>query len=745
MGGGPAGLYTAILLKKARPGAEVTVLERNRADDTFGFGVVFSDATLGGLERADRESYAAITRSFAHWDDIHIHHRGEVLRSTGHGFCGLSRQTLLSILQARAAELGVRIEYQREVAADEAFEGADLLVVADGVNSAFRARYADRFQPSIDWRPDRFVWLGTTFPFEAFTFYFNEDAAGLFMVHAYRYEEGRSTFIVECSGETFARTGLDIADEDGTIAYCERVFEKELEGHRLLKNRSHWRNFPTIRNGRWHDGRMVLLGDAAHTAHFSIGSGTKLAMEDSIALVDALARHERVPDALEAYEQERRPAVASLQRAAQVSLEWFEDAGRYMRMKPLPFAFSLLTRSLRVTHENLARRDPALVARVDERFAREAERQSGAAVVSSGGKAPPPMFTPFRLRELVLPNRVVVSPMCQYSAKDGAIDDWHLVHLGSRAVGGAGLVMTEMTDVSAEGRITPGCAGMYTAEHARAWARVVSFVHQRSAAKIGIQLGHAGRKGSTRLLWEGMDEPLPEGGWPLMSASAIPYGPRSPVPREMDRADMDRVVAEFVRATALSAEAGFDLLELHCAHGYLLASFISPLSNRRTDAYGGAIEGRMRFPLEVLDAVRAAWPAERPISVRVSAADWAAGGLSAEDAVEAARLLKAHGCDVIDVSTGQTVAEAQPAFGRLYQVPFSDRIRHEAGIATMAVGAISSYADVNSILAAERADLCCLARAHLHDPYWTRHAAREQRFDLPWPPQYLLARDFSPR
>jgi anthraniloyl-CoA monooxygenase len=475
-------------------------------------------------------------------------------------------------------------------------------------------------------------------------------------------------------------------------------------------------------------------------------------MEDSIALAGAIAGHPRVDEALAAYEAERRPVVASLQRAAQVSLEWFESAGRYLDMAPLPFAFGLLTRSLRVTHENLARRDPAFVARVDEGFARAAEQQSGvpapatAPIRGKGARRPPPpMFTPFRLRELVLPNRVVVSPMCQYSAKDGAIDDWHLVHLGSRAVGGAGLVMTEMTDVSAEGRITPGCAGIYTTAHAQAWQRVVAFVHEHSAAKIGIQLGHAGRKGSTRLMWEGMDEPLPEGGWPVMSASAIPYKPHSPVPREMDRADMDRVIAEFVRATELSAQAGFDLLELHCAHGYLLASFLSPLTNRRADAYGGPIERRLRFPLEVLDAVRAAWPAGRPISVRISAADWAPGGLSDEDAVAAARALREHGCDVIDVSTGQTVVDAKPAFGRLYQVPFSDRIRHEANIPTMAVGAISSYADVNSVLAAERADLCCLARAHLFDPYWTRHAAQQQGYDLPWPDQYQLARDFSPR
>jgi len=746
IGAGPAGLYFAILMKKARPDAFITVLERNRPDDTFGFGVVFSDATLEQLADADLETFGAITRGFAHWDDIHIHYRGRILRSTGHGFSGLSRQALLSILQDRARELGVELLFQREVVGDAAFPDADLVVVADGVNSALRGQHAEHFQPTVDQRPNRFVWLGTTFPFEAFTFYFNEVKEGLFMVHAYRYEEGRSTFIVECSEDTFARSGLDPQDEDGTIAFCERVFAKELAGHRLLKNRSIWRRFPTVRNARWSHKNMVLLGDAAHTAHFSIGSGTKLAMEDSIALAQALAARGSVPEALVAYEQERRKTVESTQRAAQVSLDWFENAERYLGMDPEPFAFGLLTRSLRVTHENLARRDPAFVAQVDERFAQQAERQSGVAVRrGKGGATPPPMFTPFRLRELLVPNRVVVSPMCMYSAKDGSVHDWHLVHLGSRAMGGAGLVMTEMTDVSAEARITPGCAGMYRDEHVAAWRRVVDFVHGSTPAKIGIQLGHAGRKGATKVLWEGMDQPLPEGAWPIVAPSPLPYLPVSQVPREMDRADMDQVIADFARAARLSEQAGFDLLELHFAHGYLLATFISPLTNRRTDAYGGTLEGRMRFPLEVLDAVRAAWPSHKPISVCISATDWAPGGLEGEEAVLAARMLKAHGCDIVDVSTGQTVSDARPSFGRLYQVPFSDRIRHEAEIATMAVGAISSSTDVNSVLAAERADLCCLTRAHLYDPYWTRHAAREQDWDLPWPEQYILARDFSPR
>ncbi len=742
IGGGPGGLYFAILMKKARPEARVIVHERNRSGDTFGFGVVFSDATLSRLEEADAPSYASITSRFVHWDDIDIHYRGEVIRSTGHGFAGLSRQTLLSILEARALELGVEIHFESEVKrfADVA-EGADLVLVADGVNSAIRAELADRFEPSIDYRPNRFVWLGTDKPFEAFTFYFNETEHGLFQVHAYQYEPGKSTFIVECSDKAYRSAGLDKATEDETIAFCEKVFEAQLAGHKLLKNRSIWRAFPVIRNKHWHTGNAVILGDAAHTAHFSIGSGTKLAIEDAIALAEAVLSSDRVEDGLAAYEKARRPTGESLQRSAQVSLEWFESTPRYMRLDPLTFAMSLLTRSLRITHENLKLRDPKFVERVDQAFAKAAEEQSGVPQKPSI----PPMFTPFKLRDLLIPNRVVVSPMCQYSAEDGTIDDWHLVHLGSRAIGGAGLVLTEMTDVDAEGRITPGCAGMYTTAHAKAWRRLTTFVHKHTQAKIGMQIAHAGRKGSTRRMWEGMDQPLAEGGWPLLSASAIPYLENSPVPKAMDRADMDRVKVDFVRATQLADEAGFDLIELHMAHGYLLASFLSPLTNQRPDEYGGSLQNRLRYPLEVLQAVRAVWPQQKPISVRISATDWAPGGTTADDSVQIAKALREHGCDIVDVSAGQTVPWAKPDFGRLYQVPFADRIRLEAGVPTMAVGAISSHADVNSILTAGRADLCVLARAHLFDPYWTHHAAQKQGVELPWPPQYSVLSGYSAR
>ena len=744
IGGGPAGLYFALLMKKADPGHDVTVVERNRADDTFGFGVVFSDATLDTFIEADRPTGEAITRAFAHWDDIDIHYQGQVLTSTGHGFSGMSRQALLDILQRRCAELGVALRFQTDVTDLTPYRDADLVLAADGVNSLVRSEYAEHFQPHVDWRPNRFVWLGTTFPFRAFTFIFKESPHGLWRVHAYRYDARHSTFIVETTETTWRRAGLDQASEDDTVVFAERLFARELEGHRLLKNSSLWRSFPTVKNAHWHWNNVVLIGDAAHTAHFSIGSGTKLAMEDAIALAGALHRHRDVAGALDAYEEERRPQVESIQRAAQVSLEWFEQTERYHgRLEPLQFAFSLLTRSLRVTHDNLKVRDAKFVETVDRWFAAKAADQSKVSVAAP--PVPPPMFIPLRLRELVLANRVVVSPMCQYSADDGTPNDWHLVNLGSRAVGGAGLVIAEMTDVSREGRISPGCTGMYKPEHVTAWKRVVEFVHAHSPARIALQLAHAGRKGSTRRLWEGIDEPLAEGNWPLISASAIPYFPHSQIPKAMDRADMERVQADFVKAASMAEAAGFDMLELHMAHGYLLASFVSPLTNTRTDAYGGTLDNRLCYPLAVFDAVRAVWPAARPISVKISATDWADGGVTPEESVEFARRLKAHGCDLVTVSTGQTVAHQHPAYGRLYQTPFSDRIRHEAGIATMTVGAVASYADVNSILAAGRADLCALARGHLYDPYWTRHAAWEQGFEVAWPDQYVSVKGFTPR
>lgn len=758
VGGGPAGLYFSILTKKRQPDREVIVFERNRADDTFGFGVVFSDATLERLAAADRETHDEIVSRFFHWDDIDVfveEHGVSKLaaRSRGHGFSGISRRTLLDILTRRARALGVTLHHETEVTPEQAEAAGALVVVADGANSAFRDARAADFGPHVDFRPNRFVWLGTTFPFEAFTFYFKNATAGLFQVHAYRYEEGQSTFIVECSDETFRKTGLREDDEQGTKAYLEKIFAAELAGHPLLLNRSIWRRFPVIRNDRWHRGTTVLLGDAAHTAHFSIGSGTKLALEDAIALHESLDRCTTIEEGLSAYERERRPVVESLQRAAQVSLEWFETTDRAMRHDPLTFSFSLLTRSLRVTHENLQKRDPELVSRIDQDFeVWSAERASRPiAPRTDRSSAPrPPMFTPLKLRELTLENRVGVSPMCMYSAIDGTVDDFHLVHLGSRAIGGAGLVMTEMTDVSQDARISPSCAGMYRDEHVEAWRRVVEFVHSRTPAKIGIQLGHAGRKGATLEPWIGPDLPLPDGvpgrePWPLVSPSPIAYAEANQIPREMIRADMDRIKVDFVRATERAEKAGFDLVELHCAHGYLLATFLSPLSNHRTDAYGGTVEKRLAYPLEVFEAMRKVWPAHKPMSVRISASDWAEGGTSLADVRVIGNAFREAGADIIDVSAGGTVAHQRPEYGRLYQVPFSDLVRNECGIATMSVGNISSYTDVNGILAARRADLCLLARAELYDPYWVRHAAMQQRCDIGWPLPYGVLAYYNPR
>ncbi len=743
VGGGPAGLYFSILMKKAFPDSSITVHEQNRADDTFGWGVVFSKETLGHFGDADRESYQAIQDAFAYWDDIDTFYGGTCVTSTGHGFCGMSRKRLLNILQARAAGLGVALRFETVVEHLDAFADADLIVGCDGVNSRIRESRREVFKPTIEWGACRFTWLGTTLPLDSFTFIYRENEHGLFQVHAYPFEPGLSTFIVECHEDTWRRAGLDEAPEAETVRYCEALFAEDLKGHRLLTNKSIWRSFPTVTTETWHDGRVVLMGDAVHTAHFSIGSGTKLAMEDAIALVDAFVRHgtDDVPAVLAAYEESRRVEVARLQKTAWTSRLWFENTRRYVGQHPVQFTFNQTTRSKRITWDNLARRDSAFVEQVREWYAGDVD-----APRQSDGRAPVPMFTPFRLRGLELRNRVVVSPMCMYSAEDGTVNDWHLVHLGSRAIGGAGLIVSEMTDVSREGRISPGCAGMYEPKHVDAWRRVTDFVHASSAAKIAIQIAHAGRKGSTRVSWEGVDEPLPKGNWPLISASAIPFRSRNQTPREMSRADMDEVRDQFARAAEMALAAGFDMIEIHMAHGYLLSSFLSPLTNLRTDAYGGSVAARSRFPLEVFDAVRAAWPDDRPISVRVSATDWVEpGGLGADDAVAIARSLKEHGCDVIDVSAGQTTPDARPVYGRMFQVPFSDQIRHEARIPTMTVGNIQDADQVNTILAAGRADLCVLARPHLKDPYLTLHAAeRYEHFDQPWPRQYLSVRPTRP-
>jgi len=739
IGGGPAGLYFSLLMKKAVPSTDITVYEKNPEGVTWGWGVVFSDETLENFQIADPETYEEITKSFVRWHTIDTHYKGRVIRSGGHIFYGLRRMRLLEILEKRCAHFGVRLRHSTEVADPADLDGADLVVAADGVNSRVRALHEDAFQPDIETGRSPYIWLATKRLFESFTFIIRESPHGLFQVHAYPFDSEMSTFIVETDEATWRRAGLDTAPEMAGVEYLERLFAPELKGDGLLSNKSSWIRFRRVKCATWRHGKVVLIGDAAHTAHFSIGSGTKLAMEDSIALASALAGSTTVDRALEIYQSARWVDVLKKQRAAEVSQRWFENIRRYAGFEPEQFTAGLLTRSRKVTHGNLKLRDEGYVLDLDRWFA---DRNGRAGVAPP----PPPMFTPFRLRSMEIPNRVVVSPMCMYSADDGMPNDWHLVHLGSRAIGGAGLVITEMTDVSRDGRISPGCAGMYRDDHVPAWRRIVEFVHAHSVAKIGMQLAHAGRKGSTKLAWEGSDEPLPSGNWPLLAPSAIAWAPGNQVPKEMDRADMDQVRDDFARAAARAEKAGFDMLELHFAHGYLLASFLSPLTNRRRDAYGGPLENRLRFPLEVFTAVRAAWPKEKPISVRLSASDWLEGGFDVAEAVEAARALRERGCDIIDVSSAWTTPESVPAFGSMYQVRFSDQVRNEAGVPTMTVGNIQHWDQINTILVSGHADLCVLARPHLADPYFTLHAAAQQKFyDVAWPNQYLTAKPRPPQ
>jgi anthraniloyl-CoA monooxygenase len=744
VGGGPAGLYFAISMKRRDPAHDITVVERNGADDTYGWGVVFSDQTLENLRRNDAPSADEIGRAFAHWDDIAVHFKGEVIRSGGHGFCGIGRKRLLNILQARARELGVKLQFQTEVKSTDAWRDADLVVAADGVNSLLRQQHAEAFQPSLEVRANKYIWFGTRQTFDAFTFAFEPTAHGWIWAHAYQFDAETSTFIVECQEATWRGLGLDTPDQAQSIAICERLFARYLGGHPLLTNARHrrgsaWLNFPRLSCARWSHGNLVLLGDAAHTAHFSIGSGTKLALEDAIFLADALhsPTHLTRAAALAAYEEARRVEVLKLQSAARNSTEWFENVPRYATLEPLQFAYSLLTRSQRLSHENLRLRDRAWLEDVERWIAERAGAARTARTV-------PPMFTPFQLRGLTLPNRIVVSPMATYSARDGCPGDFHLVHYGARAQGGAALVMTEMTCVTPDGRITPGCAGLYDEAQVAAWKRICDFIHAHTPAKIALQLGHSGPKGSTKLGWEGMDEPLDAGNWPLLAPSPVAWSPHNQVPRAMTRADMDAVREAFVAATRRAIACGFDWLELHCAHGYLLSAFITPLTNHRTDEYGGTLENRLRFPLEVFRAMRAAWPAERPMSVRISATDWVAEAASVDgaEAVAIARAFHAAGADIIHVSAGQTSTRAQPVYGRMFQTPFSDRIRNEAGVPTIAVGNIFEPDHVNGIIASGRADLCAIARPHLADPYWTLHAAAQQDYrGLAWPSPYLTGRD----
>ncbi|MET9263209.1 bifunctional salicylyl-CoA 5-hydroxylase/oxidoreductase [Amycolatopsis sp. NPDC004079] len=742
VGGGPAGLYFAVLAKQLGPDHEITVWERNAPDDTFGFGVVFSDETLGGIEHADSAVHEAMSREFARWDDIDVHYRDTVSTSGGHGFAAMSRKRLLAILQQRCREMGIDVRF-RSTAPDpaELAASSDLVVAADGVNSAVRTAFADSFRPSVETRQCRYIWLGTDLVFDAFKFYVLETPHGIMQVHGYPYGRDGSTFILEMHEDVWQRafgpiaaTGLGPGESDEkSIELIRELCGDIFDGHQLLANNSKWATFGTVRCESWVHDNVVLLGDAAHTAHFSIGSGTKLAMEDALALAACLHEQPSVPEALAAYEEERRPVVNSTQRAAQASLEWFENLAQYTHQEPEQFAFNLLTRSRRVTYDNLKLRDKEFAASLDQWFAD-----------SLGASVAPPMFQPVRIGSLELPNRIVVSPMDMYSSVDGVPGEFHLVHLGSKALGGAGMVMTEMICVSAEGRITPGCPGLYTSEQEAAWKRIVEFVHRETPAKIGLQLGHSGRKGSTKLMWDGIDDPLPEGNWEVCAPSALPYSLNNQTPRELSGAELGEIRDQFVAAAEAAARAGFDLLELHCAHGYLLSSFLSPLTNQRTDSYGGSPENRLRFPLEVFDAVRAVWPADRPLTVRISATDWFEGGNDSDEAVAIAQAFAEHGAAAIDVSTGQVVSEEQPKFGRSYQTPYADRIRNEVGrrygTAVIAVGAISSYDDVNSLILAGRADLCALGRTHLFNPQWTLHAAAAQEYPVAWPKQWAAGK-----
>ena len=760
IGGGAAGLYFGILMKKQDPSHEITVIERNRPYDTFGWGVVFSDSTLGNFVRADEPTARKILGSFNHWDDIDVRINGKNFISGGHGFCGIGRKRLLNILQERAEELGVKLIFETDIKDDQQIAkeyNADIVIAADGLNSFIREKYKETFKPDIDVRKCRFVWLGTKKMFKDFTFIFKKTEFGWFQAHVYQFDGDTSTFIVETPEDVWLKAGIDKMEQEEAIAFLEKLFAEDLEGAKLMSNASHlrgsanWIKFPRVICENWVqwndiDGKkvpVILMGDAAHTAHFSIGSGTKLAMEDAIDLARSFANIDKsgIDAVLDSYQANRSVEVIKIQNAARNAMEWFEEVERYTHLPEEQFNFSLLTRSQRISHENLRVRDAKYISEFDKWYTAKAFADAGVPAPAPDAEVPP-MFTPLKVRDVVLKNRVVVSPMAQYSAVDGLPADYHLVHLGARAMGGAAMVFTEMTCVSADARITPGCPGLYKPEHTEGWKRIVDFVHQNTDAKVAVQIGHAGAKGATKLAWDGIDKPVDSDGWPLISASPNQYLKGvSQTSREMTSEDMDRVKADFVRSTQEAEKAGFDWLELHAAHGYLLSSFISPITNKRTDEYGGSLENRMRYPLEVFKAIREVWPKGKPISVRISASDWIEGGITPDDAVDIARAFKDAGADMIDCSSGQVTKDEKPVYGRMFQTPFSDQIRNEVGIKTIAVGAIFEADNINTIIAAGRADLCAVARMHLVNPAWTLlEAAKIGYKDVKWPKQYVSAK-----
>lgn len=757
IGGGPAGLYFGLLMKLQNPDNDIVVVERNRPYDTFGWGVVFSDATMENLRQADPVSAQTIGDAFNHWDDIETHFKGRAIRSKGHGFIGIGRKKLLNILQARCEEVGVELVFETNV--EDEIEvarkyNADLVIASDGINSRIRNKYPESYQPDIDERNCRFVWLGTKKVFDAFNFIFVENEHGWFQAHAYRFEDGLSTFIVETPNETWEKAGIENRSQEEGIKYCEALFAPYLDGNELISNASHlrgsaiWIRFPRVICNNWvHwadvDNKkvpFVLMGDAAHTAHFSIGSGTKLALEDAISLAEHLKNDATLEQALEEYSAARSVDVLRIQNAARNSTEWFENVARYAHMEPEQFTYSMLTRSQRISHENLRLRDAEGIEQFERWFAQQAGM-----TLSAEQTPPPPMFTPYALRDMKLKNRIVFAPTLMYSAENGVVNAFHQNHYSARALGGAALVMAEMTAVTPEGRVTPGCAGLWNDEQMTAWREVVRQVQQNGAC-MGIQLGHAGRRGSTQRGWENVNKPLQSDNWDLLSASAIAYDQDSATPAAITREQMDTIRDAFVAATQRADQAGFDCIELQAAHGYLLSSFISPLTNQRTDEFGGSLENRMKFPLEVFTAMRAVWPENKPMFVRISATDWAEGGTTVDEAVEIARLFKAAGADLIDVSSGEVIKAQKPIYGRMFQTPFADRVRNEAGIATMAVGAILEADHANSIIAAGRADLCALSRGFLANPNWPLHEAAKLGYhQVAWPKQYQWGQDWLER